>query len=164
MAETQMERDATAILELLASKPRDAIIPAAEIAAESQLSAERVNDAVALLVDSGFAEWIQTFGTDPFDFAETYLTSRGRYEQQRIAAARWDANASLVGPPTVRTDLVPVGTATLPLLTPPSPVGSPYGFTEADWENVSLQKSRKDILFVVLGYQFKSQWYETPIL
>ena len=75
--ETQIDRDARAILALLASKPRDQFVPAPEIATETSLSPDRVDDAVALLVDSGYAEWIQTMGTAPFDFADAYITSQG---------------------------------------------------------------------------------------
>ena len=148
--ETQIDHDARAILRLLASKPRDEFVPAPEIAAATNLPPERVDDAVARLVDSGYAEWVQTFGTAPFDFADAYITARGRYESQRLEAL--DA---------VRTKTAPTSQAeglsidVKPSL-PPSPAGSPYGFTDEDWETVSRHKARADRLYVVLGHQFSS--------
>lgn len=37
--------------------------------------------------------------------------------------------------------------------------GSPFGFTEQDWEYVRSQRQRTDELKVVLGYQFHSEHY-----
>jgi len=47
---------------------------------------------------------------------------------------------------------------------PLNPVGSPFGFTEYDWETVALQKGDKTTLFVVIGLQFKSNFYDTEII
>lgn len=159
MAETQIERDARLILDVLASKSRDEFVPAAEIAQATNLPPDRVSDAVAMLVDTGYAEWLQTFGTAPFDFAEAYLTSRGRYEQQRVHAAR--EAAANAGVDSSGAAGAPLPT---PSLRPPAPLGSPYGFTDEDWETAALQKSRVDVLYVVLGHQFESSWYHTAVL
>jgi hypothetical protein len=43
---------------------------------------------------------------------------------------------------------------------PMTPVGSPYGFTDEDWETVSEKKSRGSTLSVVFGYQFESKMYD----
>jgi len=156
--QTQIEQDAERVLDMLASQPRDEFVPGPEIATATNLSPDRVNDAVALLVDGGYAEWLQTFGTAPFDFSDVYLTSRGRYEQQRIRAARDVANVAagaIIGSPAA---------ASTPGLAPPSPIGSPYGFNDDDWETVALQKSHADVLYVVLGYQFTSSFYDTAAL
>jgi hypothetical protein len=150
--ETQIDRDSRLILRLLASKPRDEFVPAEDIAMHTNLSSERVNDAVARLVDSGYAEWIRTFGTAPFDFADGYITSRGRYEDQRLDALdatarseeRGKASSVGVSPNGVKPALLP------------TPAGSPYGFTDEDWEIVSRHKARLDRLYVVLGHQFSS--------
>lgn len=40
------------------------------------------------------------------------------------------------------------------------PVGSPYGFIDADWELISSRKSNRDCLYVVLGCKFESSYYE----
>ena len=40
-------------------------------------------------------------------------------------------------------------------------MGSPYGFTDEDWETVSRHKARADRLYVVFGHQFESEAYDT---
>jgi hypothetical protein len=40
------------------------------------------------------------------------------------------------------------------------PSVQPYGFNEQDWEIVSERKGTPHILYVVLGFQFKSSYYE----
>lgn len=157
--ETQIDRDARTILALLASKPRDQITSAGKIATETSLSPDRINNAVALLVDSGYAEWIQAMGTAPFDFADAYITSRGRYEYQRLSAAT-EAQKQPTPPNLVG---VPMTAEGKPIL-PPSPAGSPYGFTDEDWEVVSRHKARADRLYIVLGHQFSSDTYDVSSL
>src|SRR6476469_7972886 len=120
---TQIEMDAREVLSLLAAAPRDEFVPGPTVAAETGLPPDRVNDAVALLVDSGHAEWVQTMGTAPFDFHDVTITSRGRYEDQRLANV--DAERVM--------NRAAGGARTEPSL-PPVPIGSPFGFTDADWE------------------------------
>lgn len=158
--ETEIDRDARAILALLAKRPRDQFVPAKEIADEAKLTPDRVNDAVALLVDSGYAEWIQVMGTAPFDFGDAYITSRGRYEHQRRSAMESKVKPQPAVPPGGATSAANQTTPSLP----PTPVGSPYGFTDEDWETVSRHKARADRLYVVFGHQFESEAYDTPIL
>src|SRR5919197_4853471 len=47
---------------------------------------------------------------------------------------------------------------------PPTPAGSPYGFTDEDWEIVLERKNNQTKLFVVLGYQFQSSYYHSKKL
>ena len=47
---------------------------------------------------------------------------------------------------------------------PMTPVGSPYGFTDEDWENVLEKKSLGNRLSVVFGYQFESALYDVARL
>jgi hypothetical protein len=84
---TQIERDARVILSVLAAAPRNDYVPATDIASTSQLSPDRVNDATAMLVEYGWAEWNQVMGTAPYDFGDAMITSRGRRELQRTTAA-----------------------------------------------------------------------------
>lgn len=81
---TQIEIDATMILKVLAGAPRDKYIEARTLAEQTGLASARINDAVSLLVDSGYVEWIQPSGTAPFDFSDAILTARGRLELQRL--------------------------------------------------------------------------------
>lgn len=166
MATTQIDQDATAILGVLADAPRNEYVDRNDLARLSSLPPERINDAVALLVDSGYAEWIQTFGTAPYDFNSVSITSRGRYEAQRLRTladevqapasrepARLDERGVFADPNAIRE-----------VILPPSPIGSPYGFTDEDWEAVSERKNQPEMLYVVLGHQFESQFFQTAAL
>jgi hypothetical protein len=42
-----------------------------------------------------------------------------------------------------------------------NPVGSPYGFIDDDWDFIYLRKEDWSTLYVVLGFQFKSDYYIT---
>jgi len=151
--DTEIDRDSQRILGILASKPRDQYVPAAELASEAKLPPERINDAVALLVDSGHVEWTQVLGTAPFDFGDVSITSRGRYEHQRLAAASSAAQGAKPEGPTISKQAKP-----------PIPEGSPFGFTDLDWEEVARHKARVDRLYVVLGHQFASTFYDSDML
>ena len=47
---------------------------------------------------------------------------------------------------------------------PPAPIGSPYGFSDEDWEHIAQLKSKTAELRVVLGYQFNSTHYDSNAL
>ena len=47
---------------------------------------------------------------------------------------------------------------------PQPPIGSPYGFTDADWEFIADQKDRSSEIMVVLGYQFESEHRNSVLL
>jgi len=72
--DTQIDRDARVVLDALALAPRDASVEAKDLRRHTGLEPVRLNDAVALLVDSGYAEWVQQTGTAPFDFVEVSIT------------------------------------------------------------------------------------------
>jgi len=147
MTTTQIDRDAIAILKLLAGALRNKYVDRNQVSQLSSLSPERVNDAVAFLVNSGFAKWIQTFGTTPYDFNAVTITSRGRYEHQRQQLE-------------VATEQIAARTAMLP----PPPVGSPYGFTNEDWKAISQRKYQSGVLYAVLGYKFVSEYFDGTLL
>lgn len=109
----------------------------------THLDPAQINDAVAILRDNGYVEWQQFLGTAPFDFGYVEITPRGKAEYER--AVEESRKKSDLSPPTIAQ-------AT-------TPVGSPYGFQDSDWELVSERKSEKGKLTVVVGYQFKSQKY-----
>ncbi len=56
------------------------------------------------------------------------------------------------------------GCSSTATIRPSSPVGSPYGFEDEDWEIVADRKERKDQLRVVFGFQFASGHYNTEEL
>lgn len=143
---TEIERNATLILRSLAVKPRDTALKGPEVAAATGLEPGDINDAVRLLDEAGLVEWLQTLGTAPYDFNQVEITSRGRYELQRLDGPEQDSPASAT---TMR---------------PPLPVGSPYGFTDEDWEMAALRKADASVLNVVLGMKFESQYFDPSAL
>lgn len=155
---TQIEKDTFTVLDALARAPREEYIEADELLTMTGLEAGRINDAMALLVESGYAEWIQELGTALFDFSAATITSRGRYEYQRITeATELNQQEQVQERSQIPTeDRVPTR--------PPAPVGSPYGFTDEDWEIVAERRSQADRLYVVLGYQFVSKHYDSNLL
>jgi len=142
-----VERNTYQILRFLASLPRSGGLPLSsgeDVVQGTGLSPAEINDAVTVLVEAGLADWLRTFGTAPFHFGRVGITPRGRYEFER--KSREEQNRREPGP-------------TVP--GPPAPVGSPFGFTEGDWATAAERKARVGILYVVLGYQFKSEYYNS---
>ena len=156
------------LLDLLQAAPRDEYVDRNDIAQRSRLPADRINDAMALLVDAGHAEWIQTFGTAPFDFNSAMITSRGRYEWQRVQSAIEEHRMPVPGgAPTASTAPTLDSTVPTPMdfgIRPPAPVGSPFGFTDEDWESVAGRKSDPQRLYTVLGHQFQSEYFDAAVL
>lgn len=145
-----IQENAANILESLATFQRDSFgraeITGDQLAGRTNLSAVEINDAVSLLVGSNYAEWVQTIGTAPYRFHTISITPLGRYEYERLLAQSKDE-------PVIAT-----------VNKPPVPIGSPYGFHDEDWETVSRRKADTNKLFVVLGYQFNSQYYNSEDL
>src|SRR5207249_3930308 len=50
------------------------------------------------------------------------------------------------------------------IMYPRAPVGSPFGFTDLDWEGVAQRIHDVSKLYVVFGYQSKSRYYNTEKL
>ena len=111
----------------------------------SGLTPQEINDAVSILIDAGYVEWLQFLGTAPFDFGCVWITPRGKLEYER-AEKEYERSS---------TDMKAI------IHEPLTPVGSPYGFTDEDWEIVAEKKSQGSILWVVFGYQFESKRYDT---
>lgn len=146
----EIERNADKILNFLSQQERgegrEPSFTGAELQDSTDLSANEINDAVTILVESGLLEWLQTLGTAPFNFHQVSITPRGRYELERAEAS---SPAQESETRTVRT---------------PVPVGSPFGFSDIDWETVEDRKSRIDRLYVVLGHQFESGYFDLELL
>jgi hypothetical protein len=136
---TQIEKDAFRVLEVLVSAPRDQDIDGHAIVRLTGLEPGSVNDAVSLLVDSDYGEWIQELGTAPFDFSGISITPRGRYEYQRITASKEEDSHML------KQEVQDITNGPVPSRAV-IPVGSPYGFTDEDWEIVTERKSSIDTL------------------
>lgn len=164
---TQMEDDATAVLqfivdhqeevrpqhELLGDEP-PCIATGHQIQEGTGLPPGRINDAVALLENSGYAEVLRHMGTAPFEFGEVEINALGRYELQRAKAEAESAGDE-------PTDATAPAAA---IVRPRHPIGSPYGFTEGDWEFVEGELLQQNRLKVVFGHQWESGYYSTSDL
>lgn len=152
---------ATQILRALANAPRDVIgqahVDGKSLAEVSGLTPAEINDAVSLLVRSGYAEWRQWMGTAPFIFGTVEITPIGRYENER-------ASSVFGSPPALDKNETSSVAPNQAITLPPTPIGSPYGFTDHDWEYIAERKDRSDQLIVVLGYQFTSPHYDSASL
>lgn len=137
------------LLETLSSIPPDQYVTGPELAQMTGLDSADINVAVALLLQSGYVEWQKQFGTAPYDFAAVVITPQGRYEFERINSQ-----------PLVADDKKVAREISLP----PIPIGSPFGFSDEDWEIVSTKKENPSTLFVCLGNQFESKNYNTDQL
>jgi hypothetical protein len=118
----------------------------------TDLTPRDINDAVDYLESIGAIEVGKYLGTAPFDFGDVELKSRGRYIYNEIAAERESSKA--------KNQDRSIALPTRPL----NPIGSPYGFNENDWVTVSLQKEETQTLYVVMGMQFESRFYDNDIL
>jgi len=142
------------LLEILVSVETDetgeAWVSGTQLHESSDLSSSEINDAIVILRERGLVEWRQYLGTAPYRFGVVTITPRGRYELQQMVEQEEQA--------TEQT------TQVLPFHLPSTPVGSPYGFTDQDWETVAGAKYRSNELRVVLGCQFTSSHYNTAQL
>ena len=111
-------------------------------------STQEINNAIEYLSDLGAVELIRTFGTAPYSFNTVFLQSRGRYLYHEIEEKNQNLQTNETSLPQ----------------RPFNPIGSPYGFKEYDWETVSLHKEDKNKLYVVIGFQFESKFYDTDML
>jgi len=115
----------------------------------TSLTPAELNDAITILEESGFVRLIKALGTAPFLFHSVTLTPRGKYEIQRLEKEKNQSED------TTKKHKIPP---------PLSPVGSPYGFTEEDWELVAKRKSESIKIHVAFGLQFESNFYDTEKL
>lgn len=149
---TSIEEIAQRILGYLAGTPRDDVGYAwvfnKKLQEATGLSPMEINDAVTILDESGFVELLRYLGTAPFIFGQVTITPRGRYQWERIKSLQ-AGKAEAIPSITIR---------------PPIPVGSPYGFTDEDWEIVAEAKTKSNEIRVVLGHPFESEHFDTDQL
>jgi DNA-binding MarR family transcriptional regulator len=154
MSANTIEQNIGLVLQALKEKNRtgtgETWVSGKELAKETNLEPPEINDAVDLLATNRLVEVLQALGTAPYMFECVTITPKGRYELER---AKKETTAT--GKPEAK--------ALLSVL-PPTPVGSPYGFTDGDWEIVAERKSKVDELRVVVGCQFESKKYDTKTL
>lgn len=133
-----VQKNATRVLRALYENQGD--INAQDLSALTGLSPGEVNDAVTILEQDGNVKALKWLGTAPYIFGQAAITARGKvaWEGEAVKTASADVSA---------------------ISSSPIPVGSPYGFTDKDWEYLKEEKSKSNVLKAVLGYQFKSAHY-----
>src|SRR4051812_43274560 len=118
-----IEENARIILGALANRPPDETKVTGptehDLSKLTKLNLTEINDAAASLRKSGLADSIKISGPAPYDFRRFHITSRGRYEYERLI---------LQGVPEI---------AISETIRPPAPIGSPFGFTAEDWKIVA---------------------------
>lgn len=114
------------------------------------LSPEDINDAVDYLVVLGSVEVIRGLGTEPYTFGAIMVNSRGKFLYHEMKKRTDEVEKEK------EKKLLPER--------PVNPVGSPYGFTDDDWEYVSLRREDRSTLNVVFGLQYESEYYNTDQL
>ncbi|VVB54937.1 Uncharacterised protein [uncultured archaeon] len=145
-----IQKNVRTILSVLYNEPTDhlghATVNGKRLQELTQLTPPEINHAVTVLEDMGYVDWMRFLGTAPFTFGFVEINPRGRYEFERMKKEE-----------TVQA------TSTPQMILPRSPVGSPYGFRDEDWEIVSERK-REQRLYVVFGFKFESTYYDTEKL
>jgi len=157
-----LQETATSLLVLLdkirETRPHHPEAEGADLQKATDLPPHDINDAIALLQRSGYVEWRQYLGTAPYNFGHVWITPVGRYEVER-------ASSILAEPlPLTASTTDPKAAVRGQVSLPPTPIGSPYGFHDEDWETIAERKARSDQLIVVMGYQFTSSFYDTTLL
>jgi DNA-binding MarR family transcriptional regulator len=85
-----IEENVQIILRVLAEQPRDAAgnapLSGDQLAEATGLTLPEINDAVTILVEAEFVEWIQRGGMRrPYCFYNVRITPHGRYEYERLS-------------------------------------------------------------------------------
>ncbi len=143
-----IENNAYQLLMSMANSKKEQF-QAKELQQMSGLEPQEINDAVDYLHSIGAVEVIKALGTAPFMFAALFLQSRGRFLYHEIRN---------------KLDSASVQDESFLPARPFNPIGSPYGFTEDDWDTVSIRKEDDSVLYVVLGKQFQSKFYDSGSL
>lgn len=146
--------NASTLLTVLYDGEQDQQWSGKELMDATQLTPADINNAIAILEDYGYIEMMRFLGTAPFNFGYVEITPRGRFEVEHRRSA---AAATLAGSGASFHQIVGFSA-------PLTPVGSPFGFRDEDWEIVAARRGDANHLNVVLGYQFKSAHYDTAAL
>jgi DNA-binding MarR family transcriptional regulator len=123
------------------------------------LSPNELNDAIDYLEDRGLIDRNNFLGTAPYKFGYVTLNSRGRYLYHEIISEKTILEEDNSEKSSTHSE------STIKVISKqPLAAGSPFGFTDFDWEFVQEESSKQNIIKVVFGYQFKSEFYDSKIL
>ncbi|MDP3105522.1 MAG: hypothetical protein Q8M95_13060 [Candidatus Methanoperedens sp.] len=111
------------------------------------LKPDDINAAIEYLESIGGVDVLRSLGTDPYEFFSVMVNSRGisLYHELKNEMELDEGKKLLPERPF-------------------NPVGSPYGFTEDDWDFVKLRRRDRTLLNVVFGLQYESKFYDTEQL
>ena len=115
----------------------------------TKLEPQEINDAIQFLDDRNLLDRVNFLGTKPFSFGYVSLNSRGRYIYHELLNSENEGK----GKENKNNSQI--------VTNQPLAAGSPFGFTDLDWEFVQNESNKKGKLKVVLGYQFKSEFYDS---
>jgi hypothetical protein len=115
------------------------------------LSPNDINDAIEYLDERGLVERFNYLGTSPFKFGHVYLNSRGNYIYHELSNPKEEMSNDKERQGEIVSKQ-------------PLAAGSPFGFTDIDWEYVQQERKSTDKIKIVFGYQFKSDNYDTDKL
>jgi hypothetical protein len=146
-----IENNATKILILLFENNPDQnlMFDGEEIKQWTGLNPIEINNAIDYLDDRNLLNSQNYLGTFPYNFGHVYLNSRGNYlyhelqENKDVNTENYDNNI---------------------IAQQPLAAGSPFGFTDLDWEFVQTELSKDSILKIVFGHQFNSDFYNSENL
>ena len=151
-----IEQNGQKVLEILSKEPMEKYMGGKTLEVKSQLSIGEINLAIDHLEKNGLIERLNGEGTEPYNFASISLNSKGRFY---ISEQAQTVNRSLLD---MMNDSPSVGNQSHelnPFFQLVMPAGSPFGFTDQDWEYVSKKKRQHNVLYVVLGLQYDSAHY-----
>lgn len=104
-----------------------------EISTSIDLNPDEINDAVEYLADRDLIERLNWKGTAPYMFGQIELNSRGRHIYQELQKSDNENKTQ-----KSKTELI---------AKQPIAAGSPYGFSDLDWEYTQMR-----ILILFYGY------------
>jgi hypothetical protein len=144
-----IERNAFALLKIMVDSTRDQY-PNDFLQQQTGLSPRDIDDAISYLEDLGAIQAIKALGTAPYHFLTVFFMPRGSYLYHEIKKKLEEENN--------RKEMIALPTR------PFYPIGSPYGFNEDDYNTVAFRKRDITNLYIVVGYQFSSEFYNTTLL
>lgn len=153
---TQIQEDSLAIIKILAeceNEPNDPDKGTYQLRNEAvarltNLTPQRINTAAHFLKDQGLLKMNTSLGTHPYNFLGISLTPQGLNLYQKQSE-----NGS-----TVSTEPTQTNTNRI------NPIGSPYGFTDRDWEFIERKRTEYRTIRIAFGHQFQSEYYDSDLL
>lgn len=150
----KIAQDAAKLLEVLIQQGSHDEFHGEKLKELTGLNVDDLNDAVDFLDNRRLIERIDALGTHPYNFYGIILNARGRYAyHEATQSTKKEETHSVLYPVSAILSNIPT-----------LPVGSPFGFVDTDWEYIQKLKKQHTKLFVVMGCQSESPYYNTTNL